>query len=66
MIVRRMSRSSLWLLSVADRQGEFIQTLNAPEGNRFAVLFTFAEGNGLPIEHEEISDLFAKALEVEG
>jgi Ser/Thr protein kinase RdoA (MazF antagonist) len=29
---------------VADKKGEFIQEINAPEGIRHAVLFSFAEG----------------------
>jgi Ser/Thr protein kinase RdoA (MazF antagonist) len=29
---------------IADRRGDFIQSLNAPEGERFGVLFSYAEG----------------------
>jgi len=32
---------------LADKQGNFIQTLNAPEGERYGVLFSFAEGEKL-------------------
>jgi Ser/Thr protein kinase RdoA (MazF antagonist) len=32
---------------VADSENVFIQTLNAPEGQRFAVLFTYADGEKL-------------------
>jgi Ser/Thr protein kinase RdoA (MazF antagonist) len=30
--------------AIADKQGEWLQTLQAPEGERFGVLFSFAEG----------------------
>jgi Ser/Thr protein kinase RdoA (MazF antagonist) len=30
---------------IKDKQGVFIQKINAPEGERYAVLFSFAEGN---------------------
>lgn len=30
---------------IADKKGEFIQEINAPEGTRYLVLFSFAEGN---------------------
>lgn len=32
---------------LADKQGNFIQTLHAPEGERYGVLFSFAEGEKL-------------------
>lgn len=38
---------------VADKQGKFIQVLNAPEGNRFGVLFSFAAGEKLPLYADE-------------
>ncbi|WP_260607577.1 phosphotransferase [Chitinophaga polysaccharea] len=43
---------------LADKQGNFIQTLNAPEGERYGVLFTFAEGEKL-LHYDE--ELHAKA-----
>lgn len=49
-------------LPIADQSGNFIQMLNAPEGNRFGVLFTFAEGIERSIDNEEISYLFGKAV----
>ncbi|KIX20079.1 aminoglycoside phosphotransferase [Flavobacterium sp. 316] len=30
---------------IADKKGEYIQEINAPEGTRYLVLFSFAEGN---------------------
>ena len=36
-----------------DKENNYIQTLNAPEGDRFAVLFTFAIGEKLHIISEE-------------
>lgn len=38
---------------VPDSENNYIQTLNAPEGARFAVLFTFAEGEKQHIVPEE-------------
>lgn len=38
---------------VPDSENNYIQTLNAPEGNRFAVLFTFAPGEKQHIVPEE-------------
>jgi Ser/Thr protein kinase RdoA (MazF antagonist) len=35
--------------AIADHDGNYIQVLNAPEGDRFAVLFTYAEGEKLHI-----------------
>lgn len=49
-------------MPISDICGEFIQTLNAPEGDRFGVLFTFAEGNEQAINDEEISYLFGKSV----
>ncbi len=47
-----------------DKENNFIQILNAPEGNRFAVLFTFAEGEKLHIisaeTHFQIGQLMAR------
>lgn len=47
-------------LPIPDRQGNIIQKLQAPEGTRFAVLFTFAEGEERGIDSEEISERFGK------
>ena len=49
-------------LPIDDQSGNLIQILNAPEGNRFGVLFSFAEGTERSIEDEEISYLFGKAV----
>jgi Ser/Thr protein kinase RdoA (MazF antagonist) len=38
---------------IPDNTNRYIQALNAPEGNRFAVLFTFADGEKLHIIPEE-------------
>jgi Ser/Thr protein kinase RdoA (MazF antagonist) len=38
---------------LSDIENNYIQTLNAPEGGRFAVLFTFASGEKLHISSEE-------------
>ncbi|MEV4885165.1 phosphotransferase [Chitinophaga ginsengisegetis] len=39
---------------LADKQGHFIQTLNAPEGERYGVLFSFAEGEKLLHYDDEV------------
>lgn len=39
---------------LADKQGNFIQILNAPEGERYGVLFTFAEGEKLLHYDDEV------------
>lgn len=39
---------------LANKQGNFIQTLNAPEGERYGVLFSFAEGEKLLHYEEEV------------
>ncbi|NMO97687.1 phosphotransferase [Paenibacillus lemnae] len=49
-------------LAVADHSGQFIQILKAPEGDRYGVLFTFAEGLEKPVNDEKISYLFGKAV----
>ena len=38
---------------LSDNDNNYLQTLNAPEGDRFAVLFTFASGEKLHIISEE-------------
>lgn len=38
---------------IADTEGNFIQTLNAPEGMRYAVLFSFAEGEKIRVMDKE-------------
>lgn len=49
---------------ISDNQGNFIQTIPAPEGERFAVLFSFAPGNKIqnynPETHFEIGKLMAQ------
>lgn len=49
---------------LADNENHYIQTLNAPEGDRFAVLFTFANGEKLHITsketHFQIGQLMAR------
>ena len=49
---------------LTDRENNFIQILNAPEGNRFAVLFTYANGQKIHIfsaeTHFNIGQLIAR------
>ncbi len=45
---------------IADYQQQFIQTINAPEGLRYAVLFTFAEGQQIKKLTTEQSFLLGK------
>lgn len=49
---------------VPDRDDAFIQTLNAPEGDRYAVMFSYAEGQKLqtfsPDVHHSIGQLMAR------
>src|SRR4051812_21274885 len=40
---------------IADTSGSFIQEIAAPEGNRFAVAFSFAEGGKIRFLTEEFS-----------
>ncbi|MBO9731301.1 MAG: phosphotransferase [Chitinophaga sp.] len=40
--------------AVQDKHGRYLQTLHAPEGDRFGVLFTFAAGEKLPIYSPDI------------
>lgn len=47
---------------IADTFGNYISKLQVPEGSRFGVLFTYAEGKEQEIEKEEISTLFGKAV----
>lgn len=47
-------------LPIPDIEEELIQTLEAPEGNRFGVLFTFAKGSERGIDSEEISFVFGR------
>ncbi len=53
---------------LSDRESNFIQTLNAPEGDRFAVLFTFAAGEKQHIisaeTHFKIGQQIARLHEV--
>jgi Ser/Thr protein kinase RdoA (MazF antagonist) len=49
---------------LSDHENHYIQTLNAPEGDRFAVLFTYARGEKLHITsketHFQIGQLMAR------
>ena len=45
-----------------DKENSFIQVLNAPEGNRFAVLFTYANGEKLHIFSPEIHFQIGKLI----
>lgn len=49
---------------IKDKENNYIQTLNAPEGDRFAVLFTYASGEKLHIiskeTHFQIGKLMAQ------
>ncbi|GAB3519001.1 phosphotransferase enzyme family protein [Emticicia fontis] len=49
---------------IADTQGDYIQTLNAPEGERFGLMFSYAKGekilNFSPEVHEKIGIIMAK------
>ncbi|WP_438350714.1 phosphotransferase [Paenibacillus sp. FA6] len=49
-------------LPIPDAEGELIQVIRAPEGNRFGVLFTFAEGSEKAIDDNEISNIFGRAV----
>lgn len=53
---------------LSDDEDNYIQTLNAPEGERFGVLFTFAEGEKLhitsPEAHFQIGQLMARLHKV--
>lgn len=50
--------------AIADRENNYVQILNAPEGDRFAVLFTYARGEKLhqfsPDAHAQIGELMAR------
>jgi Ser/Thr protein kinase RdoA (MazF antagonist) len=54
--------------ALADKDGNFIQTFNAPEGERFGVLFTYAKGHKLhsvPAEmHFKIGEMMARIHKV--
>ena len=49
---------------IADEKNQYIQTLNAPEGERFAVLFSFAPGEKIHVisaeNHFQIGKLMAR------
>lgn len=53
---------------ISDSESNFIQSLNAPEGERFAVLFSHAEGEKMhvvPVEtHFEIGKLIARIHQI--
>lgn len=50
--------------AIPDKNNEFIQTLNAPEGDRFGVLFSYAKGQKLhsfsPSIHFKVGEMMAK------
>jgi Ser/Thr protein kinase RdoA (MazF antagonist) len=50
--------------AIADKENNFIQLLNAPEGDRFAVLFSYANGQKVhlisPDAHFQIGQLMAR------
>jgi Ser/Thr protein kinase RdoA (MazF antagonist) len=47
---------------LSDKESNYIQTLNAPEGDRFAVLFTFASGEKLHIISPETHFLIGQLI----
>ncbi|MDH5163957.1 phosphotransferase [Heyndrickxia oleronia] len=47
---------------IAKIDGHHINTLYVPEGKRFGVLFSYADGEETPIDNENISLLFGKAV----
>lgn len=49
-------------IPVADAFGSYIMKLEVPEGNRFGVLFTYAEGKEQEIVKAETSALFGQAV----
>lgn len=53
---------------LSDKENNYIQTLHAPEGERYAVLFTFAPGEKNPIisaeTHFQIGQLMAKIHQI--
>ncbi|GIN86313.1 hypothetical protein J6TS2_26990 [Heyndrickxia sporothermodurans] len=47
---------------IAKNDGNYLNTLHVPEGKRFGVLFSYADGEEKPIDNENISSLFGKAV----
>ena len=47
---------------IADKEGNFVQTLNAPEGLRYGVLFSFADGKKVPQFGEELSFTIGRTM----
>ncbi len=53
---------------IADEQDNYIQTLNAPEGDRFGLMFSYAKGekvfNFSPDLHERIGEIMARLHQI--
>lgn len=47
---------------IADRNGDFVQILNAPEGSRYGVFFSFADGKKVPQFTEEVSFTIGRTM----
>ena len=47
---------------IADKKGELIQTIEAPEGKRFAVMFSYAHGRKIQHYNSEIHYLIGKMM----
>lgn len=47
---------------IRDREGKYINQLKAPEGDRFAVLFSFADGETIRVPSEEVSYQLGTAM----
>jgi Ser/Thr protein kinase RdoA (MazF antagonist) len=47
---------------VADRKEQFIQRISSPEGERYAVLFSYAEGEKLPLLTPSQASLFGRFM----
>lgn len=53
-LLKQLKQNDISISSpLSDDENNYIQTLNAPEGDRFAVLFTFADGEKLHITSQE-------------
>ncbi|WP_301993901.1 phosphotransferase [Brevibacillus laterosporus] len=49
-------------IPIATALGNYILKLQVPEGYRFGVLFTYAEGKEQEIQNTEVSEMFGKAV----
>ncbi|RAU82465.1 phosphotransferase [Pontibacter arcticus] len=47
---------------IRDREGKYINQLKAPEGDRFAVLFSYADGETIRVPSEEVSYQLGTAM----